>query len=173
MQASVPTLRSKLYRPTTAADIVVRQALLSRLEVGRRLPLTLVSAPAGYGKTSLISHWLEMCEVPSAWLSLDETDADPAVFLRYLVAAVRTRFPEACHDTLELALMSDLPPLAELVGLAITSTSREGAAPRTTLVGVIRDQAALAGVLEILYGLHLPILRVEQVEGTETETKEQ
>ena len=60
-----------------------------------------------------------------------------------------------------------------LAGLAITSTSREGAAPHTTLVGVIRDQAALAGVLEILYGLHLPILRVEQVEDTETETKEQ
>ena len=52
-----------------------------------------------------------------------------------------------------------------LAGLAITSTDRAGAAPHTTLVGAIRDQAELAGVLETLYGLHLPILKVEQVEG--------
>ena len=60
-----------------------------------------------------------------------------------------------------------------LAGLAITSASREGAAPHTTLVGVIGDQAALAGVLDTLYGLHLPILRVEQIEDTEAATEDQ
>ena len=59
-----------------------------------------------------------------------------------------------------------------LGGLAITA-SREGPVSRTTLVGLIRDQAALAGVLETLYGLHLPILRVEQVEVNEAATVEE
>ncbi len=59
-----------------------------------------------------------------------------------------------------------------LAGLTITRASREGAAVYTSLVGVIRDQAALAGVLETLYGLHLPIVRVEQVEDTRADMED-
>ena len=51
-----------------------------------------------------------------------------------------------------------------LAGLAISTAEREGEAPKTTLVGRIRDQAELSAVLDTLYGLHLPILRIEQVE---------
>ncbi len=56
-------------------------------------PLILVSAPPGYGKSTLVSHWLETSETASAWLSLDQADGDAATFLRYVVAAVRTLFP--------------------------------------------------------------------------------
>ena len=55
--------------------------------------LTLVIAPAGYGKTTLLSTWLEQSDLPSAWLSLDEQDNDPALFVTYLISAVRTLFP--------------------------------------------------------------------------------
>lgn len=95
-----PLHRTKLRRPRVPADVMQRQELHDKLEEGSRLPLTLVSAPAGYGKTTLVSHWLETRGGPSAWLSLDERDSDPMAFLSYFVAAVRTVLPEACQDTL-------------------------------------------------------------------------
>jgi LuxR family maltose regulon positive regulatory protein len=55
--------------------------------------LTLVTAPAGYGKSTLVSHWLQNCESPSAWVSLDDSDSDARLFLDYLVEAIRSMFP--------------------------------------------------------------------------------
>lgn len=108
--SDLPILRTKLYRPPVAADIVVREPLLARLEAGRRLPLTLVAAPAGYGKSTLVSHWLETSEVPSAWLSLEETENEPGVFLEYLVAAVGGLYPDACPEVRAMVRADDLPP---------------------------------------------------------------
>jgi LuxR family maltose regulon positive regulatory protein len=109
-------LRTKLYRPPITSDLVSRPRLLERLNWRRRRPLTLVSAPAGYGKTTLVSSWLQSLAqrtppVPGAWLSLDEEDNDLAQFVTYLLAAVRTLFPEACPDTLALLQAATLPPL--------------------------------------------------------------
>ncbi len=110
-----PTLRTKLYRPEAPADLVAREDLLARLEAGRRLPLTLVSAPAGYGKSTLVSHWLETrsaatTEAASTWLSLDPADSDQVMFLHYFLAAVRTLFPTACQSTAELLEAVEPPP---------------------------------------------------------------
>ena len=80
-----PVIRTKLYRPPVAADFVLREGLLQKLEEGFRFPLTLVSAPAGYGKSSLISHWLQSHYYPSSWLSLDESDNEFARFFTYFL----------------------------------------------------------------------------------------
>ena len=89
---SEPLLPPKLYVPPPRPKIVLRPRLIERLNEG--LPpgckLTLISAPAGFGKTSLVSEWLADCQRPVAWLSLDEGDNDPACFLTYLVAALQT-----------------------------------------------------------------------------------
>ena len=71
-------IRTKLYKPQIPANLVARPRLLEWLSQYRRRPLTLVSASAGYGKTTLISSWLDETDCPSAWLSLDEGDDDPA-----------------------------------------------------------------------------------------------
>jgi len=87
-------LKTKLYVPHLRPDRVPRQRLLQRLNEG--LPgrkLTLISAPAGYGKTTLLAQWIAQAEHPVAWLSLDGGDDDPARFLAYLPAALR-RLPE-------------------------------------------------------------------------------
>ena len=78
-----PTLlRTKLHQPPNTPDLVPRPRLLERLEGRRReRPLTLVCALAGYGKTTLVSSWLEAPDWPSAWLSLDEDDTDLPLFL--------------------------------------------------------------------------------------------
>ena len=86
---SLPLIRTKLYQPRVTGDLVPRPRLLQRLEQRRGRPLTLVVAPAGFGKTTLVSSWLEACDCPSAWLSLDEDDDDLALFLTYLLAAMQ------------------------------------------------------------------------------------
>lgn len=107
---TVPLIRTKLYRPRITGDLVPRPRLLERLEGRRNRPLTLVVAPAGFGKTTLVGSWLKSCDCPSAWLSLDENDDDLALFLAYLLAAIRTMFPDAVKDTQALLKAATLPP---------------------------------------------------------------
>lgn len=89
----LPLLRTKLFVPQVQQHLVVRQRLLQRLEAGQQRTLTLVSAPAGFGKTTLVRAWLGSSGRPAAWLSLDEGDNDPVRFLAYLVAALQTVAP--------------------------------------------------------------------------------
>lgn len=90
----LPILTTKLYRPPVSPDLEQRVRLIQRLEHNRQRPLTLISAPAGYGKTMLASMWLESCSSPSAWISLDEEDNDLNTFLSYILAAIGSIFPD-------------------------------------------------------------------------------
>src|SRR6266480_3158472 len=85
-----PILATRLYLPRLRPNVVFRPRLLERLNEGVHRKLTLISAPAGFGKTTLVSEWVEGIERPTAWLSLDEGDNDPTRFLTYLVAALQT-----------------------------------------------------------------------------------
>ena len=87
---------------------------IARLTASRGL--VLVSAPPGYGKSTLVSSWLDTEHVPSAWLTVDESDDDPAVFAAYLVAAVRRAVP-GLPDSVDRVLASTTHPasLAPLV----------------------------------------------------------
>jgi LuxR family maltose regulon positive regulatory protein len=87
---SAPILATKLFIPPPRTGSVIRHRLLERLDEGLRHKLILVSAPAGFGKTTLSSEWLARCGQPVAWLSLDEGDNEPVRFLAYLVAALQT-----------------------------------------------------------------------------------
>ncbi len=89
-------LKTKLHMPHLRQPLVSRPQLLVKLNQGLQTggTLTLVSAPAGFGKTTLICEWIERCERPFAWLSLDERDRDPTRFLAYLIAALQTLSPE-------------------------------------------------------------------------------
>jgi LuxR family maltose regulon positive regulatory protein len=89
---SAPLLTTKLYIPPPRPSVVPRPRLIERLNEGLNTSrkLTLISAPAGFGKTTLVSEWIASCERPVAWLSLDEGDNDPARFLTYLVKALQT-----------------------------------------------------------------------------------
>ena len=108
--AAVPLLETKLRRPTGTFLQVARLRLLQQLAVGADRRLTLVSAPAGYGKTALVSGWLAGCGTPYAWLSLDEHDDDLDTFLLYFTAAVRTAWPQALGDFMLLINTPTLLP---------------------------------------------------------------
>ena len=85
---STPVLATKLYIPPPRPNLIVRPRLTERLNEGLRRKLTLISAPAGSGKTTLVSAWVTGCARPVAWLSLDTGENDPARFLAYLVGAL-------------------------------------------------------------------------------------
>jgi len=89
-------LVTKLYIPPVTATRITRPRLFQLLDEGLRLGrrLTLISTPAGYGKTTLIADWIHSHKLPAAWLSLDEGDNDPVRFLSYLITAIRTLKPE-------------------------------------------------------------------------------
>src|SRR5512136_214719 len=103
---------TKLHRPRVGRGLVPRPQLLERLNVSQSL--TLVLAPAGYGKTTLLSTWLETCDIPSAWLSLDEHDDDVVVFATYLAEALHTLFPAVADGLLNAASGVTAPPPAVL-----------------------------------------------------------
>jgi LuxR family maltose regulon positive regulatory protein len=104
-------LRTKLHRPRVSHDLVPRPRLVERLHRSLDRKLTLICAPAGFGKTTLACMWLQDCPCRAAWLSLDENDNDLRVFLSYFVAAIQTVFPDACPTTLGFLHAPQLPPL--------------------------------------------------------------
>lgn len=113
-------LTTKLYIPQPRPNLVPRRRLTERLEEGLRqgMQLTLVSAPAGFGKTTLLSEWLRSSERPVAWVSLDENDNDPVSFWTYFIAALQT----IQADTTGTVLGEDILTTLQSSGLAPPNT---------------------------------------------------
>ena len=111
---STPILATKLYVPPPRANLVLRPRLIERLNEGLSsgCTLALVSASAGFGKTTLVSEWVAGCGRPVAWLSLDKGDNDPTRFLTYLVAALQTIAANIGAGVLR-TLQSPQPPSPE------------------------------------------------------------
>src|SRR3990172_3827179 len=109
-------LAMKLRQPRLRASIVSRERLTERLNAGLNRALTLISAPVGFGKTTLLGEWLAGAAqaVPAAWLSLDEDDNDPVRFLTYIVAAIN-RVQQSVGSAALALLRSPLPPPTKAV----------------------------------------------------------
>ena len=113
-------LATKLAIPPKRVDIVQRPRLLEKMDAGLKQNgsfgryFTLVSAPAGYGKTTLVLDWIQRLGLPIAWLSLDEPDNDPRRFITYLVAAMQ-QVSENIGQAATAMLQSPQPPPDELM----------------------------------------------------------
>ena len=103
----------KLYVPAPQGKLVARPRLTERLDLGAASTLMLVSAPAGFGKTTLLAEWLARQPAASvAWLSLDREDNDPRTFWTYFIAALRTAAPDIGASALSLLEASPAAPVA-------------------------------------------------------------
>jgi LuxR family maltose regulon positive regulatory protein len=153
---STTILSTKLYVPLPRPNTIRRPDLIERLNKGTCRELTLIAAPAGFGKTTLVSEWAAVSERPVAWLSLDEGDSEPTRFLAYVVAALQTIDASIGRGVLGL-LQSPQPPPTESIVTAllneVTTTSDS-----VTLVlddyHVIDSRAIDAGLAFLLD--HLP-----------------
>ncbi len=122
-QGHSPIIKTKLFRPRLSPNLVPRPHLIERLNQGLECELSLVAAPAGYGKTTLVASWLQESGLPAAWLSLDKKDDDLIVLLRYMLAAIRCLFPDACPDIAQSLQAEQQPPLDYLAAELINDIS--------------------------------------------------
>ena len=148
---AVSLVQTKLYVPRPRRSVVARPRLGGRLSRGSDARLTLISAPAGFGKTTLLTAWLAAAATENravAWLSLDESDRQPATFWTYLITALQTAGPGIGADALPL-LQSAQPPI------------------ETVLAAVLNELAAVPNDIDlVLDDYHLvdgPDLRVGMV----------
>jgi LuxR family maltose regulon positive regulatory protein len=163
---SATLLVTKLYFPPVRPNLVPRARLVKRLQTGLQGPLTLIAAPAGYGKTTLLGEWRANAGTPPlvAWLSLDAGDNDPVRFLLYLTAAIDQVHANLTKNT-RLLLQSPELPAIEVIG---TTLLNELSAFSGDLILALDDyhiitapeiHAVLAFVLEHLPPhIHLAIL---------------
>jgi LuxR family maltose regulon positive regulatory protein len=128
-------LKTKLHIPPVRPGLVPRPRLTELLNAGLHRKLTLVSAPAGYGKTTLVSNWLSGVGGPSTWLSLDENDNDPARFLTYLLAALQRVDADIGQATQAMVQAPQLPSAEAL----FTNLINDIAATSTPFVLVLDD----------------------------------
>ena len=121
---SEPLIKTKLFIPPLRVDRIARPRLLELLDAGSQRSLTLVSAPAGFGKTTLLASWAAHTSLPIAWLSIDEGDNDPVLFIAYLIAALDSAiasglgeqfqtFTQSLHPSIQPILVQLLNRLAE------------------------------------------------------------
>jgi LuxR family transcriptional regulator, maltose regulon positive regulatory protein len=130
-----PILTTKLYIPPPRQHAVLRPRLIEQLNAGLQRKLTLISAPAGFGKTTLVSTWIDGCDQQVAWLSLDEADSDPTRFLTYLVAALQSIAPSIGADGIA-ALQSPQPPPSEAI---LTTLLNDIATVPNTFILILDD----------------------------------
>jgi LuxR family maltose regulon positive regulatory protein len=151
-------LSTKLYIPPIHSSLVRRPRLVQHLENGYQTGkrVTLVSAPAGFGKTTIIRQWITATELgkPFGWLSLDDGDNDPVRFLIYLVSAIQKANPEIGKTILASLNSSQIPPLLDLVETLINEISFE---PEPFLI--VLDDYHLIKKMEVHSALQLLLKR--------------
>jgi LuxR family maltose regulon positive regulatory protein len=111
---ALPLLTTKLYIPPARPQLLPRPRLLAQLDAGMHCKLTLLSAPAGFGKTTLLGAWRATTlgsAIPFAWVSLDTTDSEPVRFWSYVIAALETLQPGSGAIAVELLQSSRPPPI--------------------------------------------------------------
>ena len=115
-----PLLVTKFYQPPARPGRLSRPRLIAALSLGQDHRLTLICAPAGFGKTTLVSEWIAQRALASAWLTLDEQDNDPVRFWMHLTAAVQRLQAGAGANTISLLRSGDSNLLAPAVNALIT-----------------------------------------------------
>ena len=119
MEGFSPLLRTKFYIPRQKTNRIQRSRLIVQLNACLDRRLTLISAPAGFGKTTLVAEWAAEYAGQSAWLTLDEGDNDPVRFFNYFIAALQAIDTSLGDGVLELINTSEIPKIEAIFTLLI------------------------------------------------------
>lgn len=133
---STPIFTTKYHIPPRRPSTVLRQPLIDKLQDGIHRKLTLISAPAGYGKSTLVSEWISDCGRPAAWLSLEDGDHEPARFLACVISSLQS-LAEGLGEGALAVLQSPEPPPAEAI-----------------LAALLKDAAAMAPFVLVMDDYH-------------------
>ncbi len=134
-----PILKTKLYMPPVPPEMVRRPRLVERLKEGLGRRLVLISAPAGFGKTTLLSECFTSCGMSVGWVSLDSDDNDPSRFWAYFIAALRRIYPGVGEAALEMVDSPQVPAYDRLLTGLINEIPESGGPPGQPAVMVLDD----------------------------------
>ncbi len=126
MRKADSLIRTKLRPPFTRTKLVTRPRLQEKIAQGLRGPLTLITAPAGFGKTTLLASCVESCGMPVAWLSLDKNDNQIGRFLSYLIAALREADHAIGSAAIQLLVVSQEAPIEAILTSLINELDSAG-----------------------------------------------
>lgn len=112
-------LLTKLHIPASGKNLVHRSRLFNKLDEGLKRKLILVSAPAGFGKTSLLCYWIHQNKIPTGWYSLDKGDNDPVDFLSYIILGIQQIHKDIGTKVLELLRLPNKTNYEPIIGLLI------------------------------------------------------
>ena len=112
-------LLTKLHIPPVGNNIIHRSELHEKLNTGLNRKLILVSAPAGFGKTTVLSDWINQNKIPAAWFSIDNGDNDPVDFLSYIISGIQGLHEEFGQSTLKLLHSPNKPSVESIISLLI------------------------------------------------------
>ena len=115
----IELLSTKLFIPRPRKNLVSRPRLVERLNAGLDKKLTLIAAPAGFGKTTLLSEWIPQSPRCVTWVSLDESDNDPSWFWAYFVASLQALRSELGKSALHLLQSPQVPPITSILTILI------------------------------------------------------
>ncbi len=154
-----PLLETKLFVPKPTRGLVARPRLIERLDRGAESKLTLISAPAGFGKTTLLAEWLAASPTGGrsvAWLSLDQADNEPLSFWTYLITALQTMVPGIGAGALSLLQERQPPPIETVLTTLLNDLN---AVPND--IALVLDDDHVVDALDVQTGMaylleHLP-----------------
>jgi LuxR family maltose regulon positive regulatory protein len=149
-------LATKLYPPRSRAGAVRRGRLFDLLRAGLEVPLTLVTAPAGWGKSMLVADWIEHDRVPAGWVSLDRGDSDPMMFWRYVLLAARSVTDGASSGGAGTPGAASAAP----DGRAVLAEAASAALRRLGAAGVQIERDVLPPFLNVLVQTPTPLVLV-------------
>ena len=112
-------LLTKLHIPLAGNNIVHRSELFENLNIGLSRKLILVSAPAGFGKTTVVSDWIDQNKIPTAWFSLDNGDNDPVDFLSYIISGIQSIYKDFGQSAQRLLNSPNSPSVESITSLLI------------------------------------------------------
>ncbi|RPI83617.1 MAG: helix-turn-helix transcriptional regulator, partial [Chloroflexi bacterium] len=116
-------LSTKLFIPHPRPNLVSRPRLTERLHSGAERKLTLIAAPAGFGKTTLLSEWTQQNPQNIAWISIDKNDKDPNMFWTYFITSLQHIYPQLGDKPLTLLHSSQAPPITSILTALINEIS--------------------------------------------------
>jgi LuxR family maltose regulon positive regulatory protein len=116
---SIPTLNTKILIPARPDQIIIRKRLFDEIDEGIRHKITVVSAPAGFGKTTLLVDWVDFNQFAVCWFSIDKNDNDVISFFKYLIKSIQRLRPQVGNVALDLLKNSQPPPIESILIMLI------------------------------------------------------
>ncbi|MCD6400357.1 MAG: hypothetical protein J7L73_00360 [Anaerolineales bacterium] len=108
-------LKTKLFIPPLREGNISRRRLIELVNKNIKEKVLLVSAPAGYGKTTLLAEWVTQTKFPVAWLSLDATENNPISFLTYIISSVQSNYEDLGNAVLGVLRSPSSPPVSKML----------------------------------------------------------